>query len=158
MEVTLVLWHWAWGMGWEFACAGKGLLELVEVVGASVFCSACLCWGCCLTGRALWNWNWSGLGAQGCERVLAPVRIGGSCLWASGNPIHSEEPEPAAAFPLAICKSVKYSCRATCESRLTLLSVSRFSSPAQADSACFSCGSSGVAGIPQIFCLASGAP
>lgn len=48
----------------------------------------------------------------------------GSCLQASGNPIHSEEPEPAAAFPLAICKSVKYSCGATCESRLTPLSVS----------------------------------
>lgn len=61
---------------------------------------------------------------QGCEGACPSQTWGESCLQASGNPIHSEEPEPAAAFPLAICKSVKYSRGATCESRLTPLSVS----------------------------------
>lgn len=125
--------------------------------GESVFCSAHLCWGCRPTSRVLQTWNWRlGWERKAARGRLPQSNLGGSCLWASGNPIHLEELEPAAAFPLAICKSVKYSCRATCKSRLTPFSVSHFSSPAHADSGYFSCGSSRVPGTPQIFSLASG--
>lgn len=150
--MTLVLWHRAWGMGRGFALAGKGLLELVEVAGARVSFAQRAFAGAAAPPAELCKPEIRERAGRG---RLPQSNLGGSCLQASGNPIHSEELEPAAAFPIAICKSVKYSCRATCEGRLTPLSVSRFSSPAYANGGFFSCRSSRVAGTAQIFSLAS---
>ena len=58
------------GEGLAGACRGSW--------SESVFCSACLCWGCRPAGAASQTWNWrAGLGVQGCGRVPAPVRLGG---------------------------------------------------------------------------------
>jgi len=105
-------------MGRGLAPAGKGLLELVEVAGVRVSSAQRAFAGAAAPPAQLrkpetGERGWECKAAGGC---LPQSDLGGSCLRASGNPIHSEELEPAAALPLAKCRSVKYSCRATCES------------------------------------------
>lgn len=120
--MTLVPWHrhggWdrslSHGERLAGACRGRW--------GKSVLCSAHPRWGCLKQEHKA-------------AKAPGPVRLGGKLPPGKQEPDTLGGTGASCCFPFSnICKSVKYSCRATCEGRLTPLSVRRFSSPAHADS------------------------